>query len=103
MKIEINGPKLEQIANELEDIYSDIENSIANLEQTSKVIDESDFKTIFDNNPIINEKIKEIRKDINSEKDFLPTTINEINIIFKDVEEKSKKAFQISLGDKLWR
>ena len=101
MKIEINGPKLEQIANELEDIYSDIENSIANLEQTSKVIDESDFKTIFDNNPIINEKIKEIRKDINSEKDFLPTTINEINIIFKDVEEKSKKAFQISLGDKL--
>ena len=85
MEIKINGPKLEQIANELNDIYFDIENSITYLEKTSKVINKSDFKTILANNPTIRKKIKIIKK--------------EINILFESVEEKSKKSFQINLGD----
>ena len=58
MEIKINGPKLEQIANELNDIYFDIENSITYLEKTSKVINKSDFKTILANNPTIRKKLR---------------------------------------------
>ena len=99
MEIKINGPKLEKIANELKNIYFDIEESVEKLEQLSDIVNESDFKTITNNNPIIKLKNKNIKEAINSDKDFLPKTIQDINLLFDDLESNNIKSFQIKLGD----
>ena len=99
MEIKINGPKLEKIANELKNIYFDIEESVEKLEQLSDIVNESDFKTITNNNPIIKLKNKNIKEVINSDKDFLPKTIQDINLLFDDLESNNIKSFQIKLGD----